>query len=95
MQSLESNNDNYCYVFFSYLHCFAFYETRPNKRTKDSQYTTEIVVELVDSKGKVVPIRALLDTSTTRTIILRQIVAQGFAKRLKDLHSGILWAGCS
>ena len=33
-------------------------------------YTTEILVEIQNRKGEVVPIRALLDTGTSSTIIL-------------------------
>jgi hypothetical protein len=35
------------------------------------QYTTDIIVEIKNRDGTVVPMRALLDTGTTSTIILR------------------------
>ena len=45
-----------------------------NKKTKVAQYTAETVVEILDRNGKLVPIRALLDTGTTSTLILRDFV---------------------
>jgi hypothetical protein len=38
------------------------------------QYTADIIVEIKNRDGTVVPMRALLDTGTTATIILREIV---------------------
>ena len=38
---------------------------------KPIQYTADIIVEIKNREGKTVPIRALLDTGTTSTIILR------------------------
>jgi hypothetical protein len=35
------------------------------------QYTADIIVEIKNRDGTVVPVRALLDTATTATIILR------------------------
>jgi hypothetical protein len=43
------------------------------------QYTADIVVEIKNRDGKVVPMRALLDTGTTATIILREFVGKGRA----------------
>ena len=42
-----------------------------------SQYTAEIVVEIEDRHGNIVPIRALLDTGTTSTLVLRDFVKKG------------------
>jgi hypothetical protein len=41
------------------------------------QYTAEIIVEIKNRDGTVVPMRTLLDTSTTATIILREFVGKG------------------
>jgi hypothetical protein len=41
------------------------------QRKKAVQYTVDIILEINCRDGTVVPIRALLDTGTTSTIILR------------------------
>jgi hypothetical protein len=43
------------------------------------QYTADIIVEIKNRDGTVVPMRALLDTGTTATIILREFVGKGRA----------------
>ena len=50
-----------------------------NKKAKVGHYTAEIAVEILDRHGKLVPIRALLDTGTTSTILLREFVKKGRA----------------
>jgi hypothetical protein len=47
------------------------------------QYTADIIVEIKNRDGTVVPIRALLDTGTTSTIILREFVGKCRACRNK------------
>jgi hypothetical protein len=44
------------------------------------QYTADIIVEMKNRDGTVVPMRALLDTGTTSTIILREFVGKGRAR---------------
>jgi hypothetical protein len=44
------------------------------------QYTADIIVEINNRDGTVVPMRALLDTGTTATIILREFVGKGRAR---------------
>ena len=56
---------------------------RPAKRQKKQHYSAEIIVEIEDRNGDLVPIRALLDTGTSSTIILRQFVKRGRAKSYK------------
>jgi hypothetical protein len=41
------------------------------------QHTADIIVEIKNRDGSVVPMRALLDTGTTTTIILREFVGKG------------------
>jgi hypothetical protein len=41
------------------------------------QYTADIIVEIKNRDGTVVPMRALLDTGTTATIVLREFVGNG------------------
>jgi hypothetical protein len=52
-------------------------EKKPEK--KPVQYTADIIVEIKNRDGTVVPIRALLDTGTTDNIILREIVGKGIS----------------
>jgi hypothetical protein len=44
------------------------------------QYTADIIVEIKNIDGTVVPTRALLDTGTTATIILSEFVGKGRAR---------------
>jgi hypothetical protein len=44
------------------------------------QYTADIIVEIKNRDGTVVPMRALLDTGTTSTIILREFVGKDRAR---------------
>jgi hypothetical protein len=44
------------------------------------QYTADIIVEIKNRDGTVVPMRDLLDTGTTATIILREFVGNGRAR---------------
>jgi hypothetical protein len=44
------------------------------------QYTADIIVEIKNIDGTVVPMRALLDIGTTATIILREFVGKGRAR---------------
>jgi predicted aspartyl protease len=53
-------------------------EAGPEK--KPVQYTLDIIVEIKNRDGTVVPIRALLDTGTTSTIILRELLGKGIAR---------------
>ena len=50
-----------------------------NKKAKVGHYTAEIVIEIVDRNGKIVPIGGLLDTGTTSSILLRDFVKKGRA----------------
>jgi hypothetical protein len=60
-----------------------------NKKTKLAHYTAEIVVEILDKNGKLVPIRALLDTGTTSTLVLRDFVKKGRAGGYKGTETNL------
>ena len=62
---------------------FGEIQTPPKKKHKTSHYIAEIIVEIKDRNDKVVPIRALLDTGTTSSIVLREFVRKGRAKSYK------------
>jgi hypothetical protein len=49
------------------------YEPEAAQEHKPVQYTADIIVEIKNRYGTVVPMRALLDTGTTATIILREL----------------------
>jgi transposase InsO family protein len=61
----------------------------PLKKQKVAQYSAEIIVEIVDAKNNVVPIRALLDTGTSETILLKPFLAPGCPKGFKG--SPVTW----
>jgi hypothetical protein len=55
-----------------------FYMSQKRLR-RPVQYTADIIVEIKNRDGTVVPMRALLDTGTRATIILRELVGKGRA----------------
>ena len=63
------------------------HNNEPKKKQKSEHYSAEIIVEIVNRHGETVPIRALLDTGTSSTIVLRDFVKQGRAKSYKGKHT--------
>jgi hypothetical protein len=56
------------------------HEPEEAQENKPVQYTADIIVEIKNKDGTVVPVRALLDTGTPATIILREFVGKGRAR---------------
>jgi hypothetical protein len=56
------------------------HEPEEAQENKPVQYTADIITEIKNRDGTVVPTRALLDTGTTATIILREFVGNGRAR---------------
>ena len=54
------------------------------KRVKRTHFSPEIVVELYDRKGKLCPIRALVDSGTTSTLLLHRYVNNDSPKAYKS-----------
>jgi hypothetical protein len=54
-----------------------------DKRRKFDHFTPEVVLELENNEGQIVPIRALLDTGTSSTIILKEHMRKGFVSHHK------------
>jgi hypothetical protein len=74
----DNNNNNYdeiAYPFKKGIKLKHDLEAAPEKRPV--QYTADIIVEIKNRDGTVVPIRALMDTGTTSTIILREFLGKG------------------
>ena len=65
-----------------YLYPF-FQRQQPSKKQRTGKYTGEVVVEILDRDGNLVPIRALLDTGTSSSILLRDYVRKGRASSYK------------
>jgi hypothetical protein len=57
------------------------------------QYTDDIIVEIINRDGTVVPMRALLDTGTTSTIILREFMGNDRARTNKKKRSKLKTLG--
>ena len=53
------------------------FHRKPTKREKVSHYSAEIMVEVRDGQGGVEPIRALVDTGTTSSLVHRKFVPKG------------------
>jgi predicted aspartyl protease len=67
---------------------FEAYTFRPvNKEgtpdCNEGQYMAETIIEIKDTQGQLVAARALLDTGTTESIVLKQFVQKGHAKTEK------------
>ena len=58
-----------------------------NKRSKATHYTTEVIVEILDRHGEKCPIRCLLDTGTSATIVL----VKPMGIKVRSQRSGPLW----
>jgi hypothetical protein len=84
--SLESiNHNNYSDDYDELAYPFSKrikleHEPETDHENVPVQYTADIIVEIKNRDGTVVPIRALLDTGTTATIILREFVGKGRAR---------------
>ena len=73
--STSSDTDNVCYAFYEH--------SRLKKKHKSTHYTAETVVEIEDRYGNLVPIKCLIDTGTSESILLRDFVRKGRAKSYK------------
>jgi hypothetical protein len=76
-KSCLANNYNYNYDEIAYPFSKRIklkHELEAAQENKPLQYTADIIVEINNIDGAVVPMRALLDTGTTATIILREFV---------------------
>ena len=49
----------------------SIFNKRPRKRLKEGHVTTEIIGEIINNNKEITPIRCLLDTGTTATIVLK------------------------
>jgi hypothetical protein len=87
----QTNGPDKCYFFLKVHNCdeiaYPFskriklkHEPESALEKKPVQYTADIIVEIKNRDGTVVPIRALLDTGTTATIILIEFVGKGRAR---------------
>jgi hypothetical protein len=79
------NHNNYSDDYDELAYPFSKRIKLKNEPEKDHenvpvQYTADIIVEIKNRYGSVVPMRALLDTGTTATIILRECVGKGRAR---------------
>ena len=57
------------------------------EKSEQNYFTTDIIVEIKNRDGNIVPIHALLDTGTTATILLREFVAKGRIKATSKRHT--------
>ena len=90
MEEIVSENNSVCSYVSSYMTtpseiAYVFGEhMSPLKQAKRHHYRAEIIVEIEDRDGNLVPICALLlDTGTSTTILLREFVRKGRAKSHK------------
>jgi hypothetical protein len=74
----DNNNDNYDKIAYPFSKRIKLkHEPKEALEEKPVQYTADIIVEIKNRDGTVVPITALLDTGATYTIILREFVGKG------------------
>ena len=80
--------------FFDYLNtfnsCLTFSRTNSiknrhtNKKVKQNHWTAKVMLQMQDKNGKLVPVQGLLDTGTSETIVLSNVVWKGSSKSHKD-----------
>jgi hypothetical protein len=75
---LDNNyNNNYDEIAYPFIKRIKLkHELEAAQENKPLQYTADIIVEINNRDGAVVPTRALLDTGTTDTIILRDFLGK-------------------
>jgi hypothetical protein len=81
-KSCEDNNYNNDYDELAYPFSKRIklkHEPEEAQENNPVQYTADIIVEIKNRDGTVVPMRALLDTGNTATIILREFLGKGRA----------------
>jgi hypothetical protein len=77
----DTNNDNYDEISYPFSNIIKLkHEPEEAPEKQPVQYTADIIVEIKNRDGTVVPIRALLETGTTSTIILIEFVGKGRAR---------------
>jgi predicted aspartyl protease len=57
-------------------------------------YSAEVVVEIEDRHGNLVPIRALIDTGTSSSIVLREFVAKDAPSHTKAIDQVVYIGRC-
>jgi hypothetical protein len=82
-KSCEDNNYNNNYNKLAYPFSKIIklkHEPEKAQENVSVEYTADIIVEIKNRDGTVVPMRALLDTGTTSTIVLIEFVGKGRAR---------------
>jgi hypothetical protein len=82
-KSCEDNNYNNDYDELAYPFSKRIKQKHEPEETEENnpvQYVADIIVEIKNRDCTVVPMRALLDTGTTATVILREFVVKGRAR---------------
>jgi hypothetical protein len=82
-KSCEDNNYNNDYDELAYPFSKRIKLKHEPEKAQENillQYTADIIVEIKNIDGTVVPMRALMDTGTTATIILREFVGKERAR---------------
>jgi hypothetical protein len=74
----KTNYDEIAYTFSEIIKLKHELEAAPEN--KPVHYTADVIVEIKNRDGTVVPMRALLATGTTSTILLREFVGKGRAR---------------
>ena len=62
------------------MHTLSQKSKKVEENNSQKHFTTDMIVEIKNREGNIVPIRALLDTGTTATVILREFVAKSCIK---------------
>jgi hypothetical protein len=86
--SSDKKSNNKKDIPYSLAYTYLFDRTRimeaPMHQRQDvARYSAEIIVEIVDSTNNIVPIRALLDTGTSETIILKSYLSSNTIRGYK------------
>jgi hypothetical protein len=84
----DDSEDNYSSLVTHYSQ-FGLPQLSSNRKVETFYYSPGIVVEMINKNGEVVPIRALLDTGTTGTLLPKQYIAPSTPKAYSGQH--VVW----
>jgi hypothetical protein len=85
----DNDSENKCSSENTHHYYFGPTQLTSNEKVKTTHYSPEIVVEIRNKNGEVVPIRALWDTGMSGTLLLIQYIAPTMPKAFSGLF--VVW----
>jgi hypothetical protein len=86
IKKIKDEDHHYSFIYTYLFDYDRNMEAPVHQRQNSARYSAEIIVEIVDSKNEVVPIRALLDTGTSEAILLKPFLSLTSVRGYKGSH---------